>query len=78
MILKCISEKFSEHVHERFFVGPDVEHLAFAGELTLRTDEWLAFNKTLNAGAETRGELKFIHQADGETIERLIEEGKVA
>lgn len=33
------------HVDCRVYIGADVDHLALAGELTLRVEEWIAFRR---------------------------------
>lgn len=35
------------HVHCRLFTGPDVDHLALAGELNERVESWVAFRRAL-------------------------------
>lgn len=50
MVVKLISARRGEHVEERVFVGPDADHLAYAGTLTLRVGEWQVFGALILEG----------------------------
>lgn len=52
MILKLSADNFGEHVHVKFFMGPDLDHLANCGKLTLRIGEWQLLGACLLLGAE--------------------------
>ncbi len=52
MFLKLDAEKSGVHVHVKFFMGPDLDHLANCGKLTLRIGEWQLFGACLLLGAE--------------------------
>lgn len=61
MVIKLRSIRRGEHVHEGVFVGPDRDHLAFAGTLILRIGEWQLFEAALSLGAaRTQGHLTVI------------------
>jgi hypothetical protein len=47
------------HVYARFFVGPDTDHLANAGSLTLREEEWDDFRDSL-------GRAEFVEDEEAE------------
>lgn len=40
MTLKAKVKYKGVHVQVRVYVGPDEEHLAYAGEICMREDEW--------------------------------------
>mgnify|MGYP001578872877 CR=1 FL=1 len=63
MIIKLRSERRGHHVHERVFVGPDVDHLALAGVLILDVGQWQEFGAALGLGAaRMRGNVTVIHE----------------
>lgn len=51
MLLKLYGEKAGEHVHIKFFMGPDADHLANCGKLILRIGEWQLLGACLLLGA---------------------------
>ena len=56
-------ERRGELVHERVFMGPDVEHLALAGTLIMDVEQWQEFGAALLLGAR---------QMHGNLIVRLL------
>lgn len=47
MVLKLKFGTLGAHVHVAQFIGPDVDHLARIGEVSMREDEWAAYRDAL-------------------------------
>ena len=51
MFIQIGCVKHDEHIHCEVFIGSDNNHLAHAGQLTFRSDEWEAFREIVQAGS---------------------------
>lgn len=70
MIVKLRSRRSGIHVIEDVYVGPDAEHLAKAGTLTLDVGQWQIFGAALRLGAgHTHGQLEVILEGDQEVVQ---------
>lgn len=77
-VIKILSERKGEHVHERVFVGPDRDHLALAGTLVFGIGEWQEFGACLLLGQERmRGRYEVILEG-GEAVVREPRQAKEA
>ncbi len=65
LVIKLVSERKGDHVHEKVFVGEEGQTLMLAGNLVWRIDEWQLFEATLGLGAkQTKDYLKVIFVGD--------------
>ena len=72
MVIKLRSELRGQHVREAVFGGPDREHLALLGNLTMNIGEWQLFGAALLMGAkQTKGHLTVILEGDQEVVRAL-------
>lgn len=54
MVFKFVGKQQGIHYHARVFAGPDRDHLAFCGNLRMRTDEFEAFRHLIEDGTRAR------------------------
>lgn len=65
MIFKLRCARVGGHVDTRLFVGPDEDHLALSGRLSLRFDEYQLFLAVMELGT-VESHNQFIHVFDNE------------
>ncbi len=68
------------HTSFRIFSGPDKEHLAYCGYVTLRNEEWKAFRQLIEQGTTSQTEHQpnvYVTEADDffEDMKKMTEEG---
>lgn len=69
MIIKLRSERRGAHVHERVFVGPDVDHLALAGVLVFDIGQWQTFGAAIGLGVtRMHGQVMVLYEGDAEVV----------
>ena len=50
--IKLVSERRGDHVHTRFFIGPEGQTLANIGTLVCDVGEWQTIGAALSLGAD--------------------------
>ena len=75
MIIKMMSERKGQHVHERVFVADGEDKtFALAGTLVFRIGEWQLFGAALGLGAaNTQGRLRVVFVGDEEVCKEVVE-----
>jgi hypothetical protein len=69
-VVKLVSERHGEHVHDRVFIGPDVDHLALAGRLVFDVGQWQEFGAALLLGSRhMKGRMQVLLEGDEEVAD---------